>query len=340
MFDTTGDDNGVLGVSTPVGVTLMVVIVVVLATLVTVTTTDLARSTQDSAQVHGVGTFDVQFQETGNDSLRISPDSLRNKDSTYILEVNDYPVYRWDGHEPLEFTCLYPGDHIEIVSKEGETTYPVQDRRMERALSCGRIRALPEKFEYAYIDNQTTLDKVRVQPDFTFGIEIDPDGTGSDDTLGNDVHKQDIGTIPVTNQWHYIRRYDKPIEGLSPPVWVIVMTDNVHWKLDDAGGDLNWTDDPTRAYGSDAYSIKDTGSGNDLKLEPDDSEPTNDIYMVFKPGCSGSKLKVIDVDAGYHNKVYINDQVAIPDTAPYDSGTKPTPKLLNAPGVNCPTNNP
>jgi hypothetical protein len=336
MFDTADGESGALGVSTPVGVTLMIVIVVLLATLVTVTTTDLARSTQDSAQVHGVGTFDVQFQESGNDSLRISPDTLRNEDSTYILEVNDNRVYRWDGHEPLEFTCLYPGDHIEIVSKEGETTYPVRDYRMERGLSCERIRALPEKFEYAYIENQSALDKVRVQPEFTFGIEIDPDGTGPDDTLGNDVHKQDIGKIPVTNQWHYIRKYDKPIEGFSPPVWVIVMTDNVHWKS--VGGGLNWTDDPSGAPGSDAYKIDDTTG--DLLLRPADSEPTNDIYMVFKPGCSQSELKVVDVSAGYHNRIYVNDQVAIPDTAPYNSGAKSTPKLLTAPAVNCPTGGP
>ncbi|WP_436932421.1 hypothetical protein [Halosimplex halobium] len=337
MFDST-DDSGGSGVSTPVGVTIMVAIVVLLATLVTVMTTDLARSTQDSARVHGVGTFDVEFQESGNDSLRIAPDALRNEDTTYILEVNDNRVHRWRGHEPLEFTCLYPGDHVEIVSKEGETTYPVQEHTVERALSCERIRPLPEKFEYAYIENRTTLEKVRVQPDFTFGIEIDPDGPGPDRTLGNDVHKRNIGTIPVTNQWHYIRKYDKPIEGLSPPVWVIVMTDNVHWKS--VGGGLNWTDDPTGAPGSDAYSISSTGSGNDLVLEPSGSEPTNDIYMLFKPGCSGSTLKILDVSAGYHNRIYVNDRVAVPDTYTYSrynpSRTDP-PVELSAPAVNCPT---
>lgn len=338
MFDATGDGDGVLGVSTPVGVTLMVVVVVLLASLVVVTTTDLARSTQESSRVHGIGTFDVQFQESGNDSLRISPDTLRNEDSTYILEVNDNRVYRWDGHEPLEFTCLYPGDHIEIISEEGETTYPVREYRMERGLSCERIRPLPEKFEYAYIENQTGLEKVRVQPDFTFGIEIDPDGPDDDDF--DDSYASDVGKIPVTNQFHYIRKYDKSIEGVSPPVWVIVMTDNVH-KTGNAGG-LNWTDDPDKAYGKDAYNVESTGGGNEIEpITGDSTEPTNDIYMVFEPGCSGSRLKIIDVVAGYNNRIYINGQVAVPDTYAYSeynaSRTEP-PVELDAPAVNCPSN--
>jgi sulfur carrier protein ThiS len=301
-------------------------------------TTDIARSSQDRAQVHGIGTFDIEFVETGDDTLKIAPDSLRNRDSTFIVEVNDHRVHRWDGHERLDSTCLYPGDRIEIVSKEGETTYPVQEYELERALSCERIRPLPEKFEYAYIENQTTLDKVRVQPDFTFGVEIDPDGSGTDDTMGYSVHKQNIGTIPVNNQWHYIRKYDEQVEGMEPPVWVIVMTDNVHWKYADAGGSLNWTDDPTGAPGSDSYEIDD--STGDLLLRPDDSEPTNDIYMVFKPGCSGSDLKIVDVSAGYHNTIYVNGQVAVPDTYEYsqhnDDRTEP-PVELSAPAVNCPT---
>jgi len=339
MFGTTDGEIGVLGVSTPVGVTLLVVIVVLLATLVTVLTTDLARSSTDSAQVHGVGTFDIEFEEGGNDSLRVSPDALRNEDTTYILEVNDNRVHRWNGHEPLDFTCLYPGDHIEIVSEEGETTYPVRDYRVERGLSCDRIRALPQKFEYAYIENGSTLKKVRVQPDFTFGIEIDPDGPTDDGFSPSNSYAEDVGTIPVTNQFHYIRKYDKPVEGFSPPVWVIVMTDNVHMKGNANG--LNWTDDPDKAYGKDAYDLASTGSGNEIVPKTGSStEPTNDIYMVFKPGCSGSKLKIIDVVAGYHNRIYINGQIAVSDTFDYSqyNGARTVPPVeLSAPAVNCPS---
>jgi len=341
MFRQKSERERSLGVSTPVGVTLMVIIVVLLATLTVVLTTDIARSTQESAQVHGIGTFDIEFEEGGNDSLKIAPASLQNKDTTYILEVNDHRVYRWDGHERLDFSCLYPGDYIEIISKEGDTTHSVQEYRMERALACERIRPLPEKFEYAYIDNETASQKVRVQPDFTFGIEIDPDGPGSDDTYGNPVAKKNIGTVPVTNHWHYIRRYDKPVEGFSPPVWVIVMTDNVHWNSGGGAPAENWTDDPSGEPGIDSYSIKSTGSGNELVTETAGSEPTNDIYMVFKPGCSGSELRIITVEAGYHNRVYVNGNVAVPDTYDYstaNSSPDPTPVTLNAPGVNCPSN--
>lgn len=338
MFDSS-QARGRSGVSTPVGVTLMVVIVVLLATMLTVMTTEIARSTQESSQVHGVGTFDIEFEEGSDDSLNIEAEALQNEDTTYILEVNDNRVHEWNGHEPLDFTCLYPGDHIEIVSKEGSTTYPVQDYRVEKALSCERIRPLPEKFEYAYIDTEGTSNKVRVQPDFTFGIEIDPDGP-SPDGFGSS-HVSDVGKIPVTNQFHYIRRYDKAVEGLEPPVWVIVMTDNVH-KTGNANG-LNWTDDPDKAYGKDAYSLSSTGSGHDIVLEPSGSEPTNDIYMVFKPGCSGSTLEIIDVSAGYNNRIYINGNVAVQDTydySTYNSAASSTPVTLSAPGVNCPTGSP
>jgi|GEM_PF-2048130 len=340
MFDTTDGDSGRLGVSTPVGVTLMIVIVVLLATLVTVLTTDLARSTQESAQVHGIGTFDIGFQEGGNDSLRVAPDTLRNEDSTYILEVNDNRVYRWNGHEPLDFTCLYPGDHIEILSKEGKTTYPVQEYRMKRGLACDRIRALPQKFEYAYINNRTSSKKVRVQPEFTFGIEIDPNDPTNDKFSLSDSYAEDVGKIPVTNQFHYIRKYDKPVEGFSPPVWVIVMTDNVHNRTNANG--LNWTDDPSKAYGKNAYTIHSTGSGNEINpITGSSTEPTNDIYMVFKPGCSGSRLKIIDVVAGYNNRIYVNGQVAVSDTYDYSdfNGSRTDPPVeLSAPAVNCPAN--
>lgn len=338
MFEQSGE-KGSLGVSTPVGVTILVVIVVLLATLVTVLTTDVARSTQESSQVHGVGTFDIEYEEGGDDSLKIAPASLHNEDTTYILEVNDNRVYRWDGHERLDFTCLYPGDRIEIVSKEGDTTYPVTEYRMERALACDRIRPLPEKFEYAYIDNESHSQKVRVQPDFTFGIEIDPDGPGPDRTMGHSVAKKDIATVPVTNQWHHIERFEKPIEGFSPPVWVIVMTDNVHWDGSGGAPSANWTDDPSSEPGKDAFEI----SGDDLVLKPSGSEPTNDIYMVFKPGCSGSKLKIVDVSAGYHNRIYVNGKVAVSNTYDYsthNSAASSTPVTLNAPAVNCPTGSP
>jgi len=339
MFDSS-QTGGRSGVSTPVGVTIMVVIVVLLATLLTVMTTDIARSTQEGSQVHGVGTFDIEFEEGGDDTLNIEPEALQNKDTTYIMEVNDHRVHEWNGHEPLDFTCLYPGDHIEIISKEGSTTYPVQDYRVEQALSCERIRPLPEKFEYAYIDTEGTSKKVRVQPEFTFGIEIDPDGPGADSTHGHPVSKQNIATIPVTNQWHYIRKYDKKIEGLSPPVWVIVMVDNVHWKGSGGAPVENWTDDPMGAPGKNSYTLTSTGSGHKLNpISTTATEPTNDIFMVFKPGCSGSKLRLVNVEAGYTNRIYINDKVAIADTSTYDPDSN-TPVTLNAPAVNCPTGSP
>jgi len=105
------------------------------------------------------------------------------------------------------------------------------------------------------------------------------------------------------------------------------MTDNVHWNS--TGSGRNWTDPAPGEPGIDSYYVDPSG---EVVLTPGGSEPTNDIYMVFKPGCSGSELLLIDESAGYDNRIFINGQVAIDNTNSVSGGT-----VLSAPGVNCPS---
>lgn len=321
-------------ISTPVGVVLMVLVLFMLVGVATVVTTGLADEAMESAQPHGIAKFDVDVYDAGSENLSIAAEQLGGPNSTYDLRVNGHAVHRWDGRDPLDLTCLYPGDHVQIVSRAGDTTSLVREHRMERSLQCERIGPIPEKFEYAYVND----DRVRVQEDFSFSVGIDPDGPGPDRDFGNDVHERDIGPVPVTNKWHYVRRYDRRINGYEPPVWVIVMTDNVHWREGTGYDGYNWTDDPPSSNpepGIDSYTI----DGGSVNPEPAGSEPTNDIYLVFKPGCSESEMQIVDVDAGYDNRIYVNGDVAIEDTFDYsrDNASRVDPPVeIDAPGVNCP----
>lgn len=324
----------VRSISPTVGVVLMVLLVILLVAVLTYTVTGFAETTREESKVHAVGDYEFDVVEASGDTLRIEPRSVSLRGADLVVRVNGHRVHTWDGEDTVEMTCLYPGDHLRIVSEKGDSTSIVDEHRMIRSLKCDRIRPLPEKFEYAYVDYEGTSEKVRVQPDFTFGVEIDPDGPGSDGGPSA-VFKEDIGTIPVTNEWHYIRRYDRGIEGFDPPVWVVVMTDNVHWKNGGGSNGLNWTDDPAGEPGIDSYEI----DGGSVRVTASGSEPTNDIYFVFKPGCDESEIKIVNISAGYHNRIYVEGDVAIEDTydySVYNSSRTAPPVTLDAPGVNCP----
>lgn len=325
-IDTLTGQSNSRGLSKVVGVVLMVVLVVLLVGTAAVMTTSLFSQTKASAAYHGISEFDYRFTESNDDLMRLRPEALSSTEQTkYQLEINGYSVYEWDGSSTLEMTCLYPGDRLTLRSQKGDTTYRLKSHTMKRSTRCERISAIDKKYQYAFINGE----KRQILPKWNFKMEINPDGPGGD-SGGRPMFKQKIGTIPTTNEWHYMRRYTKPIEGFEPPVWVIVMTDNVHWQSGTNYNGLNWTDEPPGEPGKNSYYV----NGNDVVMTPGGSEPTNDIYIVFKPGCSKSKLKIIGVSAGYTNRIYVNDKVAVPNTKPYNDASK-TPKTLDAPAVEC-----
>jgi len=318
------------GLSPVVGVVVLLAITLLLVGTTAAMTTGVLTETKGSAAYHGVATFEYDHLETNNDLLVVRPEATASTESTtYELHINDREVWEWDGTSRLDVTCLYPGDSLSIRSEKGDTAYRLEEHTMERSTRCERESAMDKKFEYAYIDGE----RRQILPDWKFSFEVDPDGPGVD-SGGRPMFKRDNGPISTANEWHYMKRYTKPIEGFEPPVWVIVMTDNVHWKSGTNYDSYNWTDEPPGEPGIDSYTIDD----GDVVPQPGGSEPTNDVYVVFKPGCDGSKLKIVDVSAGYHNQLLVDGKVAVPDTRPYNDDPSKLPKTLDAPAVSCPSN--
>jgi hypothetical protein len=148
-----------------------------------------------------------------------------------------------------------------------------------------------------------------------------------------------LGQISLQNDWHYIQRYDDGLEGLDGPVFVIVMVDNVHTTNvpdPDLHGSVtdgvyyNWTDEPPSGLnpGANSYSI----SGDEVvPIDTDATEPTNDIYIVFQPGCDGSRVAFVDESAGYDNQIYLDDTRIIDNTNDDIEG-----ETFDAPAVECP----
>jgi hypothetical protein len=147
---------------------------------------------------------------------------------------------------------------------------------------CG-LAGSGSRFAYAVVGNR----QMPLQDEtYEFTLAIDPDGPTSQ--LGDE-------DFPTTNPWIYIQRYDRRIEGFDPPVYVIVFPDNVHWNYD-------WQDEPPasiRAAMPNAYEIQ----GGNVVVNGSAVEPTNDVYMVFKPGCTESKFKFISMSGGYNNQI-------------------------------------
>lgn len=340
-------DPSVRGVSPVVGVALLVAIVVVLSVLTMTSLGALSESALDSSAVHGTGSYDFTLYGDNAPVLRVTPESVNTRNSEYRIRINGEDVYdQWDGKSQLEIECLSPWDEVTVYTAKGSTTNLVKKYDVQKFLQC------PDKigdgrFEHAYFNG----DKVSTQTEYDLPLAIDPDGPDSDSGnvgLGNDndeVHKQDIGKIPFSNPWHYSKLYnddDGTIEGYQKPVWLFILVDNVHWTEMDGSVDesLNWTDDPSSTPGVGNFERDgSTITPKPYRTPPDGAgEPTNDVYIVFKPVCESegkSKLKVIYVDAGYSNQILMDGEEVVPDTSTLDQRTKLDDEEFDAPGIPC-----
>ena len=313
------------GLSPVVGVALLVVVAVLLAVVATLSLTSLSSTALDRSSVHGTGAYGFEVSESGDEHLFVTPESVQSQGTTFNLRINGYEAYSWNGTSRLEITCLYPGDQFTIYTSEGSTTALVTTHTVRDPTGCSL--GITERFEYAFVNGK----KVVVGEEYAFGLAIDPDGPGSDRTFGNPVDQQRVGPVPLSNDWHHSERFDRTLHGISPPVWLFVLTDNVHWDTAPAyQGGLNWTDAPPagRDPGSSAYSV----SGSTVSPINDPStEPTNDVYLLFKPGCDGSEVKLIDNFAGYENQILLDGTVVVPDASdPSAVGT-----TFAAPAIPC-----
>jgi hypothetical protein len=102
-------------------------------------------------------------------------------------------------------------------------------------------------------------------------------------------------------------------------VYVVVFADNV--------GD--WGATPTedeRKRIEDTVSVADDGS---LVPDPSGSEPTNDVYVVFKPGCQRSSFYYVTKRAGYDNHVLLDGETL------FVANGRNQGKTFTGPGVTC-----
>lgn len=319
-------------VSTVVGVALLLLIVLLMAVTAGSMFVDLGQS--ELSTVHDQGMFEGDITQKGERAVIESRAVKEHSEEVdFVLEVNGEEVRRWDGRDDVEIECLYPGDHVQLFSKGPDQTFLIDEYYFDRATECSRYRTFPEKFEHVIVDGTERS----VNDRYAFGLSVVPNGDGvaTDPTGDNDAN---LGNISMTNEWHHVEQYDEPVEGLEPPVFVIVLVDNVHWEEApdpgshsevDADEYYNWTDSPPTglATGEDSYEVVDGNLSTDSGAG---TEPTNDIFLVFKPGCEESTLLLADVNAGYDNEVYMNDERIIDDTS-----TAPTPHEFTAPGVEC-----
>jgi hypothetical protein len=230
----------------------------------------------------------------------------------FALLVNGQEVYRWEGESTTDarrLTCLNTGDDVAVRAEdEADRTYLMEDYDVEAPTACG-ISGAGSRFAYARVgDRQVPL----TDPDYDFTLGIDPDGPNS--VLGD-------RDFQSTNGWVYVQRYDRTIEGLSPPVYVVVFPDNV-------GSVSEWEAGPTDAERADMVWAYDR-SGGDISVNGSAIEPTNDVYMVFKPGCDNSQVKFLAMSGSYNN------QILIDGTPAFRTNDASSGQIYQAPGVEC-----
>ncbi|MEZ3145567.1 hypothetical protein [Halobaculum sp. MBLA0143] len=124
---------------------------------------------------------------------------------------------------------------------------------------------------------------------------------------------EDGETIPARNPWHYIERHFEPLEGVDPPLWIVVFADNADF------GQEPPEDQPRRAF-----RIED----GELIARTDGTEPTNDEYFVFKRGTPHSTLKFVVEHSGMSNDILFGDEILINNTDDLEAG-----ETFELPGV-------
>lgn len=316
------------GISPVIGVGLLVVIAVLLVTVAAVMVTGASENALGTAAVHSQANYDVHIENEEDEQLVIS---LRNfqsvgSETDFILRINDREIQRWGGQaeDRIEVECLYPGDEVELVSANGDTTVLVEEFEVENPTECTRYNSFENKFPNAVVDGTS----YQVRDEYDLGLSIVPDGNDG------------IGNISLQNDWHYVELYDEQsVEGLEPPVFVLIVTDNVHVSgvptddLDevDEGEEFGWDDDPPDGLNPGASSFEIDDGELTRTAGGTSTEPTNDLYFVFQPGCDSSTLRLVEWYGTNANEIYLGDELIIDDTTSVS-----TPQSFDAPGVDCP----
>jgi hypothetical protein len=330
--------TGKRALSNVVGIALLIVVVVILVAVSFAMFLSMGQSELSEASVHSRAHFDLAINTTGAKSLTLHPQvrSQGYSESRFVLKINGDRVHSWEGRQVVELQCLYPGDHIHIFTEDDEgQTRPIQDLYVDQTTECPQFNTFPSKFQYGIVEGE----RHEINDRYAFGLSIVPNGDDpAVDYSGSKT--KNLGKISLANPWHHVRLYEGgQLEGLEPPVFVMVMVDNVHWEHapDPAkhsevsyGDYYNWTDDPPDGLtlGENAYTI----SGGGINFDTDDTtEPTDDVFMLFKPGCDESTVLFVGQDAGYTSEIYLEGTEIIDNTNDNDNWDK----TFSVPGVKC-----
>jgi len=333
------------GVSTVVGATLVVAIVVLLSVATIAMVLALGQSELSKSNPQNIGQYSLDIESEGDDTLVVRPQAATDLgDGTeFGLYINREKITTWDGTEAVEIRCLYPGDYVMIRSEGAERSAVIQEHYFDRTTDCAGFNAFPDKFQHARVklESESAYDEYEINDRYAFGLALDPKGdhTWSSSDIVGTSNNVDFAPIPLSNRWHYVEQYDREIEGLEPPVFLVVMVDNVHWyNRPEQGlhasisGEYNWTDAPPDGFVTGntpaSFNIDDDGNVNVISTQA--SEPTDDVFLVVKPGCDQTRVKFVKELTGFDNDVYFQGSKIIDDVQ-----TTSYPKEITGPGVEC-----
>jgi hypothetical protein len=257
------------------------------------------------------------------DSVRLEVDSDEYHDGWYTYFQREMPDAATVTHDPSAGTVTVELPQGTLAERADDQRNTVVDFRVDNPLGKttdadgdGREELVVDKPDD---DNEYTA---RVEPLGSYATSVETDSTTVPITETKEVtspayETQEVpmklwiqpdgnGPVhPLTNPWHFVMKYDQPLEGFEPPVYVAVFADNVNWHH-------TWTQPPAvpTRRARDGFTIVDRPGDDYDRVKPhlaSAPEPTNDGIFVYKAGCDASKVKWIDEEAGYSNKYFLGE---------------------------------
>jgi len=304
-----------------VGIVLLVGVVVIIGAV----TTTLAFGFIEDAEEGQAYSATFSFETRGGELL-VSPE-YRPNDVTYHLKLNGQRAHTWTGDQTQRLRCLFPGDTATIVAEGNSTknSYVLREYEVQSATKCG-LSGTAAQFAYAQVGaKQLSLRR----QNYEFTLYIDP--SGSEDVNGDTDY-------PLSNDWHFQERFDQSVEytdadgntqTLNEPVYLFVLADNANYGSDPPDDHYEEQDNVYQTVGSDPVEVVPTPQNGSVSNS--EVEPTNDIYLLFHPGCSESTMVMLTERASYDNEILLGDTVIIDDTNTFGDGETVTGDF----GVTC-----
>jgi len=290
-----------------VSVMLMVAVTIVVAVVLVVGAMSFLPETDEPATRP-----DADFGIERDDGAIVVDPQYMTEDTPFTLLINGQEVYEWKGgntERERRLRCLNPSDTVYVrADAGGDRTYLIEDHEVATQTAC-QLSGTGSRFAYAQVGSRQVPLK---DADYEFTLAIDPDGPNS---VNGDVD------FPTTNPWVYVERFDRTVEGFAPPVYVVVFPDNV-------GSVSDWRTDPSEAEREEMAESFEL-DGGDVRVTAGDVEPTDDVYMVFKPDCSESQFEFLRMQGGYNNQVLL-DGTELFRTDDASSG-----QVYTGPGIDC-----